>query len=73
MLIAFVKIAPRGICLPNFDESFRHRTAVFIDHAPADDNSLADGLGAECCLVKSQAFTFTTSIPKEGPVTSESV
>src|SRR3989449_5466016 len=44
VLIGAVRVAPRRVRLPDFDQGVRHRLAVLVEHAPAHDNALADRL-----------------------------
>src|SRR5579859_1950731 len=36
-----VQVAPGGIGLPDFNQSVRQRVTIIIEHAPADDDALA--------------------------------
>jgi hypothetical protein len=46
MLITLMTVATGGIGLPNFDQGFRNGTTVFIHHATAYQDALADRLAS---------------------------
>ena len=37
-----MRVAAGGVRLPELDERVAHGAAVFVDHAPLDDDALAD-------------------------------
>ncbi len=44
MLVGAVRVAARGVRLPDLDQGLRNRLAVLVEHAAGDDDAFADRL-----------------------------
>src|ERR1700759_2092826 len=54
--VELVLVAPGGVGLPHFDERAAHGTAIFVEHAPVNEDALSDGLACMLCRKVVVAF-----------------